>query len=68
MMPHGRHIYAKAYYMENATMCTHTQSDHSLPHWKGVLQCCAACPCINFPDQEIDKKHEETTPSIRFHI
>ena len=24
--------------------------------------------CINIPDQEITKKHEEKTPSIRFHI
>ena len=26
------------------------------------------CPCINFPDQEIDHQNSDTTPSIRFHI
>ena len=35
---------------------------------KFVLQCCDECPCINIPEQEKNKKHEETTPSIRFHI
>ena len=64
VMPHGRHIYAKAYYMEKATMCTYPQSDCALPHWKWVLRCCDYCPCINISDQEIDKKYEETTPSI----
>ena len=67
-MPHGRHIYSKASYMANATLCTYPQSGHALPHWKCVLQCCADCPCINIPDQEKTKNHEETTPSIRFHI
>ena len=67
-MPHGSHIYAKASDMENATMCTYHQSEHALPHWKYVLRCCAEFPCINFPDQETTKKHDETTPSIRFHI
>ena len=52
-MPHGRHIYAKASGMVQATMCTYTQSDHALPHWKCVLRCCADYPCINIPDQEI---------------
>ena len=67
-MPHGRHIYSKASDMEKAKMCTYPQSDHALSHWKCVLRCCAECPYINLPDQEIDKKHKETTPSIRFHI
>ena len=67
-MPHGCHIYAKASDIENATMCAYPQSDNALPHWKFVLQCCAYCPCTNIPDQEITKKHDETTPSIRFHI
>ena len=67
-MPHGRHIYAKTSDMAKATMCTYPQSYHALPHWKCILQCCADCPCINIPDQETDKKHEETTPSIRFQI
>ena len=68
VMQHGRHIYAKVSDTENATMCTNPCYDNALPHWKCVLRCCADCPCINLPDQETNKKHEETTPSIRFHI
>ena len=67
-MPHGRHIYAKASDMENETICAYPHFDHALTHWKCVLRCCDYCPCINLPDQETNKKHEETTPSIRFHI
>ena len=67
-MPHGSHIYAKASDMEYATMWTYTQSEHALPHWKCVFWCCADCPCINITDQGTTKKHDETTPSIRFHI
>ena len=37
VMPHGRHIYAKAYDMANATMCANSQFDHALTHWKYVL-------------------------------
>ena len=50
-MPHGRRIYAKAYDIANATICTYSQSDHSLPNWKYVLRCCTDFPCINLPDQ-----------------
>ena len=67
-MPHGCHIYSKAYDMANTTMCDYPHSDHALPHWKCVLRCCSECPQINIPDQETNKKNEETTPSIRFHI
>ena len=49
-------------------MCTYTQSDHALPHWKCVLQCCARCQCINLSDQETDIQYSETTLSMRFHI
>ena len=49
-------------------MCKYSQSDHALPHWKFVLQCCAEFPHNHLTDQETNKKHEETTPSIRFHI
>ena len=49
-MPHGRHIYAKAFDIENATMYTYNQSDHVLPHWKCVLRCCAECQHINITD------------------
>ena len=58
MIPHERHIYAKAYDMENATMCAYTQSDHALPHWKCVFRFCDECTHINLPDQETNKKHE----------
>ena len=54
--------------MENTTMCAYTHSDNALPHWKFVLRFCSDCPCINLPEKETNKKHEETTPSIRFHI
>ena len=62
------HIYGKEFDMAKATMCTHIQSDHALSHSKCVLWCCAECPYINLPDQEIDKKYEDTTPSISFNI
>ena len=67
-MPHGRHIYAKAYDMSKSTMCALSQSDHALPHWKCVLRCCDKCPSINLPDQEIDYQYPDTSPSIRFHV
>ena len=67
-MPHRRHIYAKAYETEKSTMCTNSQYDHALPHWKCVLRCFAQCPRINIPDQETDDKHPNPSPSIRFHI
>ena len=57
VMPHGRHIYAKASDMANAKMCTYPQSEHALPHWKCALRCCADCPCINLPDQETDNQN-----------
>ena len=67
-MPHGRHIYAKSYEMEKATMCAYSQSDHALPHWKFLLRCCAQFPSINIPEQETYDKHPNPSPSIRFHI
>ena len=65
-MPHGSHIYATASDMANATMCTYPQSEHSLPHWKCVLRCCNDCPCINIPDQEIDKNMKKQNPQLGF--
>ena len=50
-MPHGNHIYAKAYDMANTTMCTYPNYDNELPHRKCVLLCCAKFPCINIPDR-----------------
>ena len=51
-----------------ATICTYSQSDQQLPHWKCVLQCYAQCPSINLPYQETYDKHPDTIPSICFHI
>ena len=65
-MPHGRHIYAKAFDITNPTMSTYPQSDHALPHQKCVLRCCSECPCINLPDQETNKKHEKQHPQLGF--
>ena len=62
VMPDRHYIYAKASDMENTTICAYPYYDHALPHWKFVLRCCANCPCINLPDQETNKKYEETTP------
>ena len=66
-MPHGRHIYAKAYDMAKATMCENSQSDNALPQCKFVLRCCPKCLSINIPDQETDDKHPNPSPSISFH-
>ena len=67
-MPHGRHIYAKAYDMAKATMCAYSQSYHALPHWKCVLRCCAKYPSMNFHVQETDYQYPNTIPSIRVHF
>ena len=67
-MPHKRHIYAKAYDMEKATLCSYSQSDYALPNQKFVIQCCFKCSSINLPDQETDDQYPDTIPSIRFHI
>ena len=63
-MPHGRHIYAKASGMANATMCAYPHSDDAPPHWKCVLQCCTECPCINLPEQDVFKKKQH--PQLGF--
>ena len=52
VMPHGRHIYAKASDMANATMCAYPHLGYALQDCKCVLRFCADCPCINIPDQE----------------
>ena len=49
-------------------MCAYSQSDHALPHWKCVLQCCAKCPSNYLPNQETDDQYPKTSSSIRFHI
>ena len=67
-MPYGHHIYAKAYDMENGTMCTYPQSDNALTHYKCVLRCCAEFRHINLPNQETNKNIKKTTPSIQFHV
>ena len=67
-MPHGRHIYSKSASMEKATMCAYPQSEHALPHWKGVMQFCAKCASVNLPYQVIDYQYSDTSPSSSFHI
>ena len=67
-MPHGHHIYDKVYYVAKAKMCAYSQSDHALPYWKCVLQCCVKFPSINITEQEIDYQYPNPTPSISFHI
>ena len=54
--------------MEKASMCAYSQSDHTLPHWKCVLRCCAKRPSINISDQETDYQYPDTSPSIRVHV
>ena len=67
-MPHGRHIYAKSYDMAKETIWAYPHSDHSLPHWKFIMQCCAKCPRVNFPDQETGDQYTNTITSSRFQI
>ena len=49
-MPHGLHIYAKAYDVVKAKMCVYPQSYHALTHCKCVLRCFSECLCVNLPD------------------
>ena len=67
-MPHGNHIYAKAYDMAKVTMCAYSQSDHLLPHCKFALRCCSKCPSINISGQETDDHYPNISPPIFFHI
>ena len=67
-MQHGRHIYAKLYDMEKATMCAYPQSDHAFPLCKCVFRCCAKCSSLNLPDQEIDYQYSNTSLSICFRV
>ena len=65
-MPYGIHIYAKESDMAKATMCTYPLSDHALPHWKFVLQCCSECPYINLPDKETNKNMKRQQPQFGY--
>ena len=67
-MSHGRHVYAKAYDTAKVKICAYSQSDHALPHWKFLLQCCAKCSSIDIPDQETYDQYPDTSPSIHFYI
>ena len=67
-IPHGRHIYAKAYDLAKEKMCAYPQSDHELTHWKFFMQCCAKRPSIILPDQGTDDQYTDTNPSITFQI
>ena len=53
---------------EKATTCAYPLTDIALPRWEYVLRCCTKCTCVNFPDQETDDQHSDTTPSIHFLI
>ena len=66
VMPHGRHIYAKASDIANATMNTYPNSDNALPHWKCVLRCCYECPYINIHYQERNKSMNRKHPQLGF--
>ena len=52
--------------MSKAKMYTYPQSDHSLPHWKCVLRCCANCSYINLTDKETDKTMNKQHPKLGF--
>ena len=66
VMPHGRHIYARASDIAKSKMCVYPQSYHSLPHWKYVIRGCAKYPSVNLPEQETDDQYSGTIPSIVF--
>ena len=65
-MPHERHIYAKASDMAQDTICTYTQSYHTLSHRKCVFWCCDECPYINITDQETNKNMKKQHPQLGF--
>ena len=67
-MPHGRHIYNKAYDMEKEVIFAYPQSYHELSHCKCVMQCSTKCSRVNIPDQETDNQYYDTPPLIRFLI
>ena len=68
VIPHGHHIYAKAYDLAKAIICSYSQSDHVLLHSNCILRCWTQCPIINIPDQERNDKHPNPSPSISFQI
>ena len=51
-----------------ATTYAYPPSQHSFPHCKCVLRCCANLPRIDLPGQESDRHNSNTNPSICFHI
>ena len=67
-MPHGHNIYSKASDMAKAKICSYPKSDHALPHWKCVFQCCVKCPSVNITDQETYDHYTYTSPENSFHI
>ena len=67
-MPHGRHIYAKAYDMARATMCEYSQSYKFQYTFPVCIEICAKFPSIHLPDQEIDDQYPDTSPVVRLHI
>ena len=65
-MPHGRHIYAKASDMANATMCAYPHSDHALPHWKCVLDAVLNVHISIFLNKKERKKKNKQQPQLSF--
>ena len=63
-----RHIYAAASDITMATMCSYQPYQHALTHWKCVLCCHTNFPRFDLTDQESDRHHSNTPPSISFHI
>ena len=51
-----------------ATMFAYPSSKYALPHWKGVLRCCAQCPLIDILSIESDQKNSNVIPPIHFHV
>ena len=47
VMLHGSHIYTATSEIYMDTMCAYPLSQHTFPHWKCVLHCCANLPFID---------------------
>ena len=54
--------------MVKATMCSYPQSNHSLPYFKCVFQCCSKFQSVNLPYQETYDQYSGTRPSDQFHV
>ena len=68
MMLHDNRIYQTASYMDMAKICDYPFPQHALLHQKYSLHCCADCPRISIPIQELDSNNQNTCPTMRFHL